>query len=109
MIEIGLALLAIAFVSLAVLFKIQQRKFRKSVMLQVRAIGELTKTIESIVLTIGEHQKLFQSQNDMNEMIAKHLEVLGVHTKLIKPSVSYEAEAYLAWINKKKEDKNGEI
>lgn len=105
MIQISIALLASAIIALAILIRIQQLKFRKATMLQVKAIGELTKTIEVIVNTIGEHQKLFHSQNEMNEMIAKHLEVLGVHTKLIKPSVSYEAEAYLAWINKKKEEK----
>lgn len=106
MLEIAIALLASSVISLAILFRIQQLKFRKTVMLQVQAIGELTKTIESMVLTIGEHQKLFRSQHEMNEMIAKHLEVLGVHTKLLKPTIGYEAEAYLAWINKKKEERD---
>lgn len=105
MIELFIALLASAVIALAIVLRIQQLKFRKATTLQVKAIGELTKTIEVIVSTIGEHQRLFHSQHEMNEMIAKHLEVLGVHTKLLKPSIGYEAEAYLAWINKKKEEK----
>ena len=61
--------------------------------------------VESITIQQGINDK----QANVNELLGKNLEILGVHTKLIKPSVTMEAEAFLRWHNEKKEDNDGEI
>lgn len=101
--------LSVAVVVLSLLLRKQRKDFTKATALTMKGMEEIVKTIENIVGTVGEHSNVFKSQNELNQMVFKHLEVLGVHTKLVKPTIGYEAEAYLAWINKKKEDKNGEI
>jgi len=61
--------------------------------------------VESITIQQGINDK----QANVNELLGKNLEILGVHTKLIKPSVTMEAEAFLRWHNERKEEKDGEI
>lgn len=48
-----------------------------------------------------------ESQHSINSQIAQNLELLGVHTKLIKPTVAMQAEAFLAWQNRKDNEQNG--
>ena len=59
--------------------------------------------VESITIQQGINDK----QGEINEMLGKNQEILGVHTKLIPPSVTMQAEAFLRWHNEKKEDKDG--
>ena len=103
MIEAIVVILTIAVVLLALLVRKQRKDFQKATAITIKGMEEIVKAIENVVGTVGEHSNVFRSQNELNELIFKHLEVLGVHTKLVKPTIGYEAEAYLAWINKKKE------
>ena len=61
--------------------------------------------VESITIQQGINDK----QSGINELLSKNMEIVGVHTKLIKPSVTMEAEAFLRWHNERKEEKDGEI
>lgn len=68
-----------------------------------------------------EYRKLFQlvhqatqaqtqintSQYDINNSLAQNLEILGVHTKLIPPTVSMQAEAFLKWHNDRRKNNDG--
>jgi hypothetical protein len=62
------------------------------------------KLFNSIVQGITIQQGVNDKQSEINELMGKNLEILGVHTKLIPPSVTMQAEAFLRWHNDKKED-----
>jgi predicted negative regulator of RcsB-dependent stress response len=59
--------------------------------------------VESITIQQGINDK----QSDVNDLISKNQEILGVHTRLIPPTVGMEAEAFLRWHNGKKDEKDG--
>jgi len=61
---------------------------------------------QSIVEGIKAQQDINQSQYDINSTLSQHIEMLGVHTKLIPPTISMQAEAFLAWHNKRSEENN---
>lgn len=82
-------------------------KYKKSVVDTIKALDGLAQIAENTVGTIGEHQKLHKSQDELNKVLSQYLEFLAIHTKLIKPTIGFEAEQFLAWYNKKKEDNNG--
>lgn len=106
MIEIALLVLLFINVILFLLIRKQRKDFLAANRITLKAMDEMVTTLVNVISTVGEHQKVFSSQQQLNEVFVKHFEVLGIHTKLIKPSVGYEAEAYLAWYNKKKEEKD---
>jgi hypothetical protein len=62
------------------------------------------KLFNTIVESITMQQGINDKQANINELLGKNLEILGVHTKLIAPSVTMQAEAFLRWHNDKKED-----
>lgn len=67
------------------------------------------KAMTSIIDTSAEQSKINTAQHELNQLIGHNLEVLGVHTRLIKPSVGFEAEQFLSWYNNKKGKDNGEV
>tara|TARA_R110000822_G_scaffold272480_2_gene395029 strand:- start:454 stop:753 length:300 start_codon:yes stop_codon:yes gene_type:complete len=93
---LGLSTLIIAF--LVFLTHLQRQVNKKS-----------HRLFDSIVKSITIQQGINDKQSEVNEMLGKNQEILGVHTRLIPPSVTMEAEAFLRWHNEKKEDKDGEI
>jgi len=71
---------------------------------QRRVNRKYHKLFNTIVKSITLQQGINDKQAEINEMLGKNLEILGVHTKLIPPSVTMQAEAFLRWHNEKKED-----
>jgi hypothetical protein len=65
------------------------------------------KLFNTIVESITMQQGINSKQADINELLGKNLEIVGVHTKLIPPSVTMQAEAFLRWHNERKEEDNG--
>ena len=59
-----------------------------------------------IVGSFNAQRGINEKQHDINETMARNLEILGVHTKLIPPSIAMQAEAFLAWHNKRKGEKD---
>lgn len=72
-----------------------------------KAVAYLIASLKNLVDVLSEQQTINVAQQQMNELINTNLEILGVHTKLIKPSIGFEATQFLAWHNKKKEEDNG--
>ncbi len=76
-----------------------------------RKINNLTKGLASLIMAMQnlakvaeEQQKVNLGQQTVNDLIGQNLEILGVHTHLIEPTIAYEASSFLAWYNKKKEE-----
>jgi hypothetical protein len=69
----------------------------------------LLRLCTTIIKAISAQRDINGKQHEINNSLGQNLEILGVHTKLIPPSIAMEAEAFLAWHNKRKEerDKNG--
>lgn len=64
--------------------------------------------IFNTILEVTNAQRdINDSQFSINNTLATNLEILGVHTKLIPPSVSMGAEAFLKWHNERKEKNDG--
>jgi phage regulator Rha-like protein len=75
-----------------------------------RAFSLLVKALENLLKALSDQASINEAQQQMNTDIATNLEILGVHTRLIKPSIGFEATQFLAWHNKQKEQReNGEI
>lgn len=81
------------------------------VLLLTRKINNLVKAFASLIMAMQnfarvaeEQQKVNLGQQSINDLIGQNLEILGVHTRLIEPTIAYEASAFLAWWNKKKEE-----
>ena len=75
--------------------------------LMVRSrFASLLHLAETLVKALKAQRHINEQQNDINENIGQNLEILGVHTKLIPPSIAMQAEAFLAWYNKRKEEKD---
>lgn len=72
-----------------------------------KAVAYLIASLKNLVDALTEQQSINVAQQQMNELINTNLEILGVHTKLIKPSIGFEATQFLAWHNKKKEENDG--
>lgn len=106
MIEIVLSVaVVIQGVALFLLRRKVDRRSRDLLKINAATLQAVTHVINAS----GEQAKINQAQHDLNQLIGHNLEVLGVHTRLIKPSVGFEAEQFLSWYNKKKEGNNGEI
>lgn len=73
-----------------------------------QALTHHLKATHNIIQSMQMQTDINLSQQQMNEIINTNLEILGVHTNLIKPSIGYEATQFLAWYNaRKKEGNNG--
>jgi hypothetical protein len=70
-------------------------------------LGHTLKALGNVIEAAQLQGDVNDSQQAMNEIINTNLEILGVHTKLIKPSIGYEATQFLAWYNTRKEENNG--
>lgn len=73
---------------------------------QRRINKSYNKLLNSIVQTIAAQKEINDKQLDINDNLGQNVEILGVHTKLIPPSVAMQAEAFLAWHNKRREEKD---
>lgn len=101
-IEIAVIVLAITQIASFVYLFLTKRRW-------TLMVGHLLKLSKISLDVSGEQQKLNMRQQEINTMLEANIEILGVHTKLIKPSVAMEAQAFLQWHNRRKEEKNGEI
>jgi hypothetical protein len=70
----------------------------------VKAYANLIMALQNLAQIAEEQQKVNIGQQSINDLIGQNLEILGVHTRLIEPTIAYEASAFLAWWNKKKEE-----
>jgi hypothetical protein len=70
----------------------------------VKAYANLIMALQNLAQIAEEQQKVNIGQQGINDLIGQNLEILGVHTRLIEPTIAYEASAFLAWWNKKKEE-----
>lgn len=61
---------------------------------------------EVLVKALKAQRHINEAQTEINENIGQNLEMLGVHTKLIPPTIAMQAEAFLAWYNKRKEERD---
>lgn len=71
----------------------------------MHGFASLIVAMQNLAQVAEEQQKVNLSQQSLNDVIGQNLEILGVHTRLIEPTIAYEASAFLAWWNKKKEGK----
>jgi hypothetical protein len=91
---------------LATLFFLTSVVLWRRVKMLAKAMAHLLKATTNIASALEEVSSALQVQAQVNDQIGTSLEMLGVHTKLIEPSISYEASQFLAWVNKnKKEEK----
>jgi hypothetical protein len=94
------ALLGVGLIITLTLLLLQARKNSKNHK-DLHRIAELTNK------ALVAQREINEAQHSMNSHIAQNLELLGVHTKLIKPTVAMQAEAFLAWQNRKDNEENG--
>lgn len=74
------------------------------------ALSHTLKATYNMLESLQMQSEINMSQQQMNEIVNTNLEILGVHTNLIKPSIGFEATQFLAWHNKrKKEGENGTV
>lgn len=69
----------------------------------VKALASLMMALQNLANVAEEQTKVNIGQQAVNDLIGQNLEILGVHTRLIEPTIAYEASSFLAWYNKKKE------
>lgn len=69
----------------------------------VKALASLMMALQNLASVAEEQTKVNIGQQAVNDLIGQNLEILGVHTRLIEPTIAYEASSFLAWYNKKKE------
>jgi len=96
MIEIALAL-AVVLLSLAIIH------LNKKVTNLTKGLASLIMAMQNLAKVAEEQAKVNLGQQTVNDLIGQNLEILGVHTHLIEPTIAYEASSFLAWYNKKKE------
>ena len=90
-----------AAIGLGVYGWLHERRLRKQ---QVLFILNNMKDIFKLIETQG---RVNNNQQTLNNAIAHNLEILAVHSGLLKPSIDFEASQFLAWENLKKEEDNG--
>jgi hypothetical protein len=71
----------------------------------VKGLASLIMAMQNLAQVAEEQTKVNLAQQAVNDLIGQNLEILGVHTHLIEPTIAYEASSFLAWYNKKKEGK----
>jgi hypothetical protein len=97
--DLLLAIGLVAVACYAIVLRFRVRRLAKS-------IGLLIKGMQNFAEGMTKLAELSERQSEVNHMMESNLEILGIHTKLIPPSVSYEASQFLAWVNKKKEERD---
>lgn len=80
--------------------------WRKVVSL-AKALGMALKGLNNVLMALSELSGALEAQNGLNQEVNRNLEILGVHTKLLKPTIGFEAESFLANYNNKKGKENG--
>ena len=75
-------------------------KLSKSVMMILQAANNMMKALQDLSAAL-------EAQNGLNQEVNRNLEILGVHTRLLKPTIGFEAESFLANYNRKKREENG--
>lgn len=75
-------------------------KLSKSVMMILQAANNMMKALQELSAAL-------EAQNGLNQEVNRSLEILGVHTRLLKPTIGFEAESFLANYNRKKREENG--
>lgn len=98
MIEIALGIAVVALTALVL------HLFRKIINLS-RGFASLIMAMQNLAKVAEEQAKINVGQQTVNDLIGQNLEILGVHTRLIEPTIAYEASAFLSWYNKKKDEK----
>jgi hypothetical protein len=74
------------------------------------ALTHTLKALSNVLESMQMQSEINVSQQQMNEIINTNLEILGVHTSLIKPSIGFEATQFLNWYNmRRKEGNNGTL
>lgn len=76
------------------------RKIKMTAKAMARLMIALTKVLDAL----NEQGKVNEMQANVNNEIGTSLEMLGVHTKLIKPTIGFEAQQFLNFYNKRKEE-----
>jgi hypothetical protein len=76
----------------------------RKIKMTAKAMGSLMIALTKILDALTEQGKVNEMQARVNNEIGTSLEMLGVHTKLIKPSIGFEAERFLNFYNKRKEE-----
>lgn len=69
-------------------------------------LAALLHLCETLVKALKAQRHINEQQTEINESLSENLEVLGVHTKLIQPTVAMQAQAFLQWYNKRKEERD---
>lgn len=79
-----------------------------------RKLRMLAKAFAHLMMATSNLAEVAKEQQNVNDLLKQsltnvdtNLEILGVHTKLIPPTIGFEATQFLAWHNKKKEENNG--
>lgn len=95
--EIALGVIVLALAGLVLHLNRKMNNMRNALASLIMAMQNLAKVAE-------EQQKINISQQGLNDLIGQNLETLGVHTRLIEPTIAYEASAFLSWYNNKKKE-----
>jgi hypothetical protein len=77
--------------------------FRK-IKMTAKAMASLMIALTKVLDALNEQSKVNEMQAKVNNEIGTSLEMLGVHTKLIKPTIGFEAQQFLNFYNKRKEE-----
>ena len=72
-----------------------------------KAVAMSLKAMNNVLGALQELSLALEAQNGLNQEVNQNLEILGVHTRLIKPTIGFEAESFLANYNRKKGKENG--
>jgi hypothetical protein len=99
-------LLALSLIMSGALSILVVSLWRKVVSL-AKALAMALQGLNNVLLALSELSGALEAQNGLNHEVNRNLEILGVHTKLLRPSIGFEAESFLANYNKKKGKENG--
>jgi hypothetical protein len=99
-------LLALSLIMSGALSILVVSLWRKVVSL-AKALAMALQGLNNVLLALSELSGALEAQNGLNQEVNRNLEILGVHTKLLRPSIGFEAESFLANYNRKKGKDNG--
>jgi len=98
--------LALALIMSGTLTIVVVSLWRKVVSL-AKALAMALQGLNNVLLALSELSGALEAQNGLNQEVNRNLEILGVHTKLLRPSIGFEAESFLANYNRNKGKENG--
>ena len=99
-------LLALSLIMSGALSILVVSLWRKVVSL-AKALAMALQGLNNVLLALSELSGALEAQNGLNQEVNRNLEILGVNTKLLRPSIGFEAESFLANYNRKKGKDNG--